>query len=116
MNFALVLAGLLANNFMCVDATSQSEPQCYIRFDYDFKVVEKLVMLETSYKALKSEMEGLKSVTIRKEGNVIYLFVCLFIYLFIYLTYIRTYAQISLRNLFRFFTWRNLDSQECKVS
>ena len=96
MNFAFVIAGLLANNFISVDATSKSEPQCYSRFDYEYKVVEKLFTLETAYKkqqeimqelkdaleetknenkVLKKEMEDLKNVSVQKEGNIIYLFI-----------------------------------------
>ena len=100
MNFAFIIASLLANNFISVDATSKFEPQCYSRFDYEYKVVEKLFTLEAAYKkqqeiiqelkdaleemknenkALKIEMEGLKNVSIRQEGNIIYLFIYLFI-------------------------------------
>ena len=103
MNFAFVIAGLLADNFISIDATSKSEPQCSSRFDYEFKVVEKLFTLETAYKkqqeinqelkdaleetknenkALKREMEGLKNVSIRQNGNI---FIYLFIYLFLFI-------------------------------
>ena len=98
MNFAIVLAGLLANYFIFVDTISESEPQCYSRFDYEFKVVEKLFTLETAHKkqqeinqelkdaleetknenkALNRKIEALKNVSIQKEGNIIYLFIYL---------------------------------------
>ena len=146
MKFAFVIASLLANNFISVDATSKFEPQCYSRFDYEYKVVEKLFTLEAAYKkqqdiiqelkdaleemknenkALKIEMEGLKNVSIRQEGNIIYLF----IYLFIYFehqsqkTYLLTCAPsedsdkpVHWHSLIRIFTRRILDSRGCKVS
>ena len=106
MNFAFVIAGLLANTFISVDATSKSEPQCYSRFDYEYKVVEKLFTLETAYKkqqkinnelkdaleetknenkALKREVEGLKNVSIRQKGNL-FIYFTLFVFIYLVIT------------------------------
>ena len=112
MNFAFVLAGLLANYFIFVDTISESEPQCYSRFDYEFKVVEKLFTLETAYKKqqeinqeLKDALDEMKNMSNRKEGNTINLFICMFVCLFyfIYLFIIFIYLFIYLLSFYLFF-------------
>lgn len=54
------------------------EPQCYSRFDYEYKVVQKIVALENMYSdlktknsELKAEIEGLKSSG--QEPNIAFL-------------------------------------------
>lgn len=61
----LKLTTIIATTSLVV---TDNEPQCYSRFDYEYKVVQKLVELENSqrqqleiYKVLQTEFENFKS-------------------------------------------------------
>ena len=76
MQFAFVFAALFINCFTvfhCVDTSSENEYQCYSRFDYEYKVVGKLVTLETIYKTQQEITDGLKDALkeIRNENDVL---------------------------------------------
>ena len=98
MHFAFVFAALFINCFtffLCVDTFSENEYQCYSRFDYEYKVVGKLVTLETAYKtqqeindglkdalkeirnendALKREVDNMKNMSTKTDGNIFSLY------------------------------------------
>lgn len=60
--------------FVSVDAEvlqgDTTEPKCYSRFDYEYKVVQKLVQLEESQKLFKETIET-QQETISKQANEI---------------------------------------------
>ena len=51
----------------------ENEPQCYSRFDYEYKVVQKLVELEQKQKQCDAEIQALQSLGKAREGMILYL-------------------------------------------
>ena len=67
MKILLITALLTLYIAIFANASFRDEPQCYSRFDYEFKVVQKLFMLENAYneqleinKALRTEINSMK--------------------------------------------------------
>ena len=70
MKAILIVIFCLFITVCALEINSKHEPQCYSRFDYEYKVVQKLVELENDAKeqravnkALESKLESTKSET-----------------------------------------------------
>ena len=70
---AMLYSIQLTNAISFDDQKAQPEPHCYSRFDYEYKVVQKLVALEDSCSHLKTATDALKTeidnLKIELNGN-----------------------------------------------
>lgn len=63
----------LLSCFIAVCVAMENEPQCYSRFDYEYKVVQKLVELEQKQKQCDAEIQALQSFGKAREEKILYL-------------------------------------------
>ena len=60
MHLTIVIVVVWTTLYFFADGHSESEPRCYSRFDYEFKVVEKLFECETAHKKQREINRELK--------------------------------------------------------